>query len=443
MGRKKILDLGNDDHANTNTHTTATNESVPSSVSNENENNNPYLPKVNPWNNRPFTPRYESIKTTRSRLPVYQFRSKLIDAITNNQVVVVEGETGSGKTTQIPQFLCECSSSDSGGTTQRYAIPGSKIIAVTQPRRVAATSIAKRVSEEMDVELGTTVGYSVRFDDKSCDDTVLKFLTDGMLLREAMSDPLLSRYSVICLDEAHERTLATDVLMGMLVELLPKRPHDLKLVVMSATLDAAKFGSYFNNAPLMKVPGRTFPVEVFYTAEAERNYVEAAVRTVLQIHRCEDEGDILVFLTGEQEIEQACAEIRAGVSSSSSSTYGDDDGNVENDDGGYGDQFDESNALGEKSNKKRRKGPGGGRLEVHPLYSSLPPAQQARIFDPAPAGGRKVVVSTNIAETSLTIDGIVYVVDPGKYIFTKRSFLRSFFKFKRRSGGGGGSWVLK
>ena len=427
MGRKKILDLGNDDHANTNTHTTATNESVPSSVSNENENNNPYLPKVNPWNNRPFTPRYESIKTTRSRLPVYQFRSKLIDAITNNQVVVVEGETGSGKTTQIPQFLCECSSSDSGGTTQRYAIPGSKIIAVTQPRRVAATSIAKRVSEEMDVELGTTVGYSVRFDDKSCDDTVLKFLTDGMLLREAMSDPLLSRYSVICLDEAHERTLATDVLMGMLVELLPKRPHDLKLVVMSATLDAAKFGSYFNNAPLMKVPGRTFPVEVFYTAEAERNYVEAAVRTVLQIHRCEDEGDILVFLTGEQEIEQACAEIRAGVSSSSSSTYGDDDGNVENDDGGYGDQFDESNALGEKSNKKRRKGPGGGRLEVHPLYSSLPPAQQARIFDPAPAGGRKVVVSTNIAETSLTIDGIVYVVDPGKYIFTKRSFLRSFF----------------
>ena len=427
MGRKKILDLGNDDHANTNTHTTATNESVPSSVSNENENNNPYLPKVNPWNNRPFTPRYESIKTTRSRLPVYQFRSKLIDAITNNQVVVVEGETGSGKTTQIPQFLCECSSSNGGGTTQRYAIPGSKIIAVTQPRRVAATSIAKRVSEEMDVELGTTVGYSVRFDDKSCDDTVLKFLTDGMLLREAMSDPLLSRYSVICLDEAHERTLATDVLMGMLVELLPKRPHDLKLVVMSATLDAAKFGSYFNNAPLMKVPGRTFPVEVFYTAEAERNYVEAAVRTVLQIHRCEDEGDILVFLTGEQEIEQACAEIRAGVSSSSSSTYGDDDGNVENDDGGYGDQFDESNALGEKSNKKRRKGPGGGRLEVHPLYSSLPPAQQARIFDPAPAGGRKVVVSTNIAETSLTIDGIVYVVDPGKYIFTKRSFLRSFF----------------
>ena len=260
-------------------------------------------------------------------------------------------------------------------------------MACTQPRRVAATSIATRVAEEMDVELGGEVGYTIRFEDVSDPHrTVLKFLTDGMLLREAMSDPLLSRYAVIVLDEAHERTLATDVIMGLLMEVLPKRTKDceageLKVVVMSATLDAEKFQEYFNNAPLLKVPGRTFPVETFYTAKPERNYVEAAVRTTLQIHQCEGPGDILVFLTGEQEIEQACEEIRAGAAD-----------------------------MGKDMPE----------LVVYPLYSSLPPQQQRKIFAPAPGPrvvggppGRKVVVSTNIAETSLTIDGVVYVVDPG------------------------------
>jgi len=296
--------------------------------------------------------------------------------VASNQVVVVEGETGSGKTTQIPQFLVEVG----------YASPGKSCVACTQPRRVAATSIATRVADEMDVVLGGTVGYTIRFEDMSSDETVLKFLTDGMLLREAMSDPLLSHYSVIVLDEAHERTLATDVLMGLLMEVLPKRTKgskygELKVVVMSATLDAEKFQEYFNDAPLLKVPGRTFPVEVFYTAEPERNYVEAAVRTAIQIHKCEEPGDILVFLTGEQEIEQACEEIRAGVQD-----------------------------MGKEA----------GELVVYPLYSSLPPAAQRRIFNDAPGPkvvggkpGRKVVVSTNIAETSLTIDGIVYVIDPG------------------------------
>jgi pre-mRNA-splicing factor ATP-dependent RNA helicase DHX15/PRP43 len=162
------------------------------------------------------------------------------------------------------------------------AKPGSKAIACTQPRRVAAMSIAKRVSEEMDVELGQQVGYTIRFEDLSCNTTILRFMTDGMLLREAMSDGTLSRYSCIILDEAHERTLSTDVLMGLIKEIKLKR-LDLKIIVMSATLDAQKFQDYFDGAPLMKVPGRTFPVEIFYTPEPERDYVEAAIRTVVQV----------------------------------------------------------------------------------------------------------------------------------------------------------------
>ena len=256
---------------------------------------------INPWTGSPFSQRYYDILDKRVKLPVYQFKDDLIAKVLENQSIVVEGETGSGKTTQIPQFLLEA-----GLATQ-----GKTCVACTQPRRVAATSIAQRVADEMDVELGREVGYTIRFEDVTDPhSTVLKFLTDGMLLREAMHDPLLSRYSAIVLDECHERTLATDVIMGLLMEVLPKRKKgseygELKVVVMSATLDAQKFQEYFHNAPLMKVPGRTFPVEIFYTAKPERNYVEAAVRTTLHIHQCEEPGDILVFLTGEAEIEQA------------------------------------------------------------------------------------------------------------------------------------------
>ncbi|KAK6506422.1 DEAH-box ATP-dependent RNA helicase prp43, variant 2 [Arthrobotrys conoides] len=249
-------------------------------------------------------------------------------------------------------------------------------------------SVAKRVADEMDVTLGDEVGYNIRFENNTSSKTVLQYMTDGMLLREAMNDPNLSRYSCIILDEAHERTLATDILMGLLKEVALRRP-DLKIVVMSATLDAQKFQRYFGvkendyNAPLLAVPGRTHPVEIFYTPEPERDYVEAALRTVLQIHGSEPEGDILLFLTGEEEIEEACKRLRA---------------------------------EGDEMQREYDTGP----LKVYALYGTLPPNQQQRIFDPAPpparAGGkpgRKVVVSTNIAETSLTIDGIVYVVDPG------------------------------
>jgi pre-mRNA-splicing factor ATP-dependent RNA helicase DHX15/PRP43 len=271
-------------------------------------------------------------------------------------------------------------------------------------------SVAKRVADEMDgesryklstgselsqpppptVELGRQVGYSIRFEDMTEPGTTfLKYMTDGMLLREAMNDNTLARYSTIILDEAHERTLATDILMGLLKD-LAKRRSDLKIIVMSATLDAVKFQKYFSirsgaAAPLFRVPGRTHPVEVFYTQEPEQDYVEAAIRTVLMIHRAEEPGDILMFLTGEEEIEDACRKIKL-----------------------------EADDL--VSQDPDSVGP----LVCIPLYSSLPPQQQQRIFDPAPGPskpdgppGRKIVVSTNIAETSLTIDGIVYVVDPG------------------------------
>ena len=289
-----------------------------------------------------------------------------------SQILVFVGETGSGKTTQIPQFVLF----DDLPQAQH------KLIACTQPRRVAAMSVAQRVANEMDVNLGDEVGYSIRFEDVTSQKTVLKYMTDGMLLREAMNDHNLQRYSTIILDEAHERTLATDILMGLLKEVTQRRP-DLKIIIMSATLDAQKFQSYFNNAPLLAVPGRTHPVEIFYTEEPERDYVEAALRTVLQIHATEPEGDILLFLTGEEEIEDACRKISLEVD----------------------EMIREADA---------------GPMKVYPLYGTLPPAMQQRIFDPAPPArteggrpGRKCIVSTNIAETSLTIDGIVYVVDPG------------------------------
>ena len=243
-------------------------------------------------------------------------------------------------------------------------------------------SVAQRVSEEMDVELGQEVGYSIRFEDRTSPQTVLKYMTDGMLLREAMSDHNLNRYSTIILDEAHERTMATDVLMGLLKGVVERRP-DLKIIVMSATLDAQKFTKYFNGAPFLPVPGRTHPVEIFYTEEAEKDYVEAALRTVLQIHATEPEGDILLFLTGEEEIEDACRKIRM-----------------------------ETDEMIREADQ--------GPMVVYPLYGTLPPNQQQKIFEkPPPARtpqgrpGRKCIVATNIAETSLTIDGIVYVVDPG------------------------------
>ncbi|KAK7205495.1 P-loop containing nucleoside triphosphate hydrolase protein [Myxozyma melibiosi] len=321
---------------------------------------------------RQFSEKYFTILKTRRNLPVHLQRAEFLETFHKTQIMVFVGETGSGKTTQIPQFVLY---------DDMPQIEG-RMVACTQPRRVAAMSVAKRVADEMDVRLGEEVGYSIRFEDKTSNRTVLKYMTDGMLLREAMNDPNLERYSCVMLDEAHERTLATDILMGLLKEIAIRRP-DLKIIIMSATLDAQKFQKYFHDAPLLAVPGRTHPVEIYYTPEYQHNYLEAAIQTVLQIHATEAPGDILLFLTGEEEIEDACRKISL-----------------------------EADELIRETDC--------GQLMVYPLYGSLPPAQQTRIFDPAPGPrvkggppGRKVVISTNIAETSLTIDGIVYVVDPG------------------------------
>lgn len=332
---------------------------------------------TNPYNNnKEYSLRYKEILIKRRELPVYSKREEFSKLFRKNQFIILVGETGSGKTTQIPQFIVHLLNSQNkdkrGG--------GGGVVACTQPRRVAAMSVSKRVAEEMDLTYGDQVGYTIRFDDNSGPNTILKYMTDGMLLREAMMDPLLSKYSAIVLDEAHERTVSTDILMG-LMKIIATNRKDLKIVVMSATLDAGKFQNYFNNAPLLQVSGRTFPVEIFYTPEPESDYLEAAIRTALHIHLEEAPGDILLFLTGEEEIEDACTRLRK-----------------------------ESQKFGNRIPE----------LMVVPLYSSLTPSLQQRIFDEAPKPrkkgdkpGRKIVVSTNIAETSLTIDGIVYVIDPG------------------------------
>lgn len=327
---------------------------------------------TNPFTGSEFTQKYFDILKVRRDLPVHAQRDEFLKIFQSTQIMVFVGETGSGKTTQIPQFVLYDDMPHLHGN----------MVACTQPRRVAAMSVAKRVADEMDVELGQEVGYSIRFENKTSPKTILKYMTDGMLLHEAMNDHNLSKYSCIILDEAHERTLPTDILMGLLKQVTVRRP-DLKLIIMSATLDAEKFQKYFLDAPLLAVPGRTHPVEIYYTPEYQKDYLDAAIRTVLQIHATEDEGDILLFLTGEEEIEDACRKILL---------------------------------EGDELIREQDCGP----VKVYPLYGSLPPHQQQKIFEPAPENhkpggrpGRKIIVSTNIAETSLTIDGIVYVVDPG------------------------------
>ncbi|KAG6431691.1 hypothetical protein SASPL_109773 [Salvia splendens] len=302
-----------------------------------------------------------SIQEQRQSLPIYKLKKELVQAVHENQLLVVIGETGSGKTTQVTQYLAEA-----GYTTKGK-------IGCTQPRRVAAMSVAKRVAEEFGCRLGEEVGYAIRFEDCTSPETVIKYMTDGMLLREILIDEDLSQYSVIMLDEAHERTIHTDVLFGLLKQLVKRRP-DLRLIVTSATLDAEKFSGYFFNCNIFTIPGRTFPVEILYTKQPESDYLDASLITVLQIHLTEPEGDILLFLTGQEEIDYACQCL-----------------------------YERMKGLGKNVPE----------LIILPVYSALPSEMQSRIFDPAPPGKRKVVVATNIAEASLTIDGIFYVIDPG------------------------------
>ncbi|KAI8084193.1 P-loop containing nucleoside triphosphate hydrolase protein [Gilbertella persicaria] len=235
----------------------------------------------------------KSIEEIRKSLPIYQYRDSLLDAIDEYQVLIIVGETGSGKTTQLPQYLYEHGFTKDG-----------KKIGCTQPRRVAAMSVAARVAEEMGVHLGQEVGYSIRFEDATSDKTCVKYMTDGMLLREFMTEPDLASYSCMIIDEAHERTLSTDILFGLIKDIARFRP-DLKLLISSATMNAQKFSEYFDDAPIFNIPGRPYPVEIYYTKAPEANYLRAAITQVLTIHVTQPKGDILVFLTGQDEIEAA------------------------------------------------------------------------------------------------------------------------------------------
>ncbi|KAG1149758.1 hypothetical protein G6F37_009873 [Rhizopus arrhizus] len=310
----------------------------------------------------------------RKQLPIYSGRESIMQALTENSTVIVMGETGSGKTTQIPQFIVEAglASKELGG------------VAITQPRRVAAVNLAKRVAEETMTRLGSKVGYTVRFDDTSSSETIIKYLTDGMLLREILSDELLLRYKVVVLDEAHERTLRTDMLFGMIkkIQRIRDEKHKqgeegiepLKIVVMSATLDAEKFSEFFNNAKILYVSGRLYPVDTMFTVEPQADYLDASLVSIFQIHVNNPKGDILVFLPGQDAIESLTA------------------------------------LVNEYSSQLR---PHQQKLLVCPLFAALPPSQQQKVFNPAPANTRKVILATNIAETSITISGIKYVIDCG------------------------------
>ncbi|CAE6418009.1 unnamed protein product [Rhizoctonia solani] len=304
----------------------------------------------------------QSIDQTRKSLPIYAYREQLLEAIETHQVLIVVAETGSGKTTQLPQYLHEAG----------YTKGGLKV-GCTQPRRVAAMSVAARVAEEMGTKVGYEVGYSIRFEDCTSDKTVLKYMTDGMLLREFLTEPDLAGYSALIIDEAHERTLSTDILFALVKDITRFRP-ELRLLISSATMDAKKFSEYFDDAPIFYVPGRRYPVDIHYTPQPEANYLHAAITTVFQIHTTQPKGDILVFFTGQDEIDSAMENLQ-----------------------------ETARALGNKV----------AELIVCPIYANLPSEMQAKIFEPTPEGARKVVLATNIAETSITIDGVVFVIDPG------------------------------
>ncbi|CAK9439373.1 uncharacterized protein LODBEIA_P35260 [Lodderomyces beijingensis] len=307
------------------------------------------------------------IEDVQQSLPVYKYKDELLKIVSQNQVLIVVGETGSGKTTQLPQYLYHAG----------YSHNDTKIIGCTQPRRVAATSVAQRVAQEMQVNLGDKVGYTVRFDDKSSARTKVKYLTDGMLLREFLKDPQLDSYGAIMIDEAHERTLSTEILLSLLKDLTETR-KDLKIIIASATINATKFSQFFNNSPILNIPGRRFPVKIHYTKQPEANYLQAIITTIFQIHLTQPlPGDILVFLTGQEEIENLETQVHEAVVK-------------------LGDQL--------KAH---------GKLLVCSIYANLPHEQQQRIFEPTPPMARKLVLATNIAETSITIPGVAYVIDPG------------------------------
>ncbi|XP_010499046.1 PREDICTED: pre-mRNA-splicing factor ATP-dependent RNA helicase DEAH10-like [Camelina sativa] len=360
-------------------------------------------PRSSVQNSKPNFSMRQKITEHRKSLPIASVEKRLIEEVRKNDILIIVGETGSGKTTQLPQFLYNAGFCREG-----------KMIGITQPRRIAAVTVAKRVAEECEVQLGQKVGYSIRFDDTTSNVTRLKYMTDGLLLREALLDPHLSRYSVIIVDEAHDRSVHTDVLLALLKKIQRARlkpigekteighmalemqtktrdengPQQngvlrgcqgrklspLKLIIMSASLDARVFSEYYGGAKAVHVQGRQFPVDILYTVHPESDYIDAALVTIFQIHMEEKPGDILVFLTGQDEIESVERLVQE--------------------------------RLQHLPEEKRK-------LLPIPIFSALPSEQQMKAFAAAPPGFRKVILATNIAETSITIPGIRYVIDPG------------------------------
>nr|CAI5821644.1 unnamed protein product [Callosobruchus analis]CAI5832139.1 unnamed protein product [Callosobruchus analis] len=303
-----------------------------------------------------------SIQDQRKKLPIFDKRNKLIELIQKHKTLIILGETGSGKTTQIPQFIYSAQIHQNGK------------IGITQPRRVAAISIATRVAAEIGQGVGELVGYSVRFHDETSKKTKIKFLTDGMLLREAMFDRLLMEYNVIILDEAHERTIHTDVLFGI-VKKAQKVREDRNIIIMSATMDVDHFSKYFNNCQAVYIEGRTYPVSLHYTIKPHDDYEAACVATFFKIHKdAPPDHDVLIFLTGQEEIETCANRIRT--------------------------LSKQPDVIGPP-------------LKIYTLYAAQSNSQQMSVFQPSPANTRKVIISTNIAETSVTISGIKYVIDSG------------------------------
>ncbi|XP_076750371.1 putative ATP-dependent RNA helicase DHX35 isoform X2 [Xylocopa sonorina] len=313
-----------------------------------------------------------ALNLQRQQLPTFKYRSHIIYLLEKYQTLVLIGETGCGKSTQLPQYLLEAGWCADG-----------KMIGITEPRRVAATSLANRVADERSCILGTEVGYSIRFDNYTDETTKIKYMTEGILLRELMSDPLLTSYSVIVVDEVHERTLLTDIIMGLLKKIIRKR-KSLRIVVCSATVDAEQLRDFFNTnvtkdsakdtAVILTVEGRLYPVDIFFVNEPVANYVTSVVNTALKIHETKEPGDILAFLTGLDEVDQAVS------------------------------------LLSEHAKLVKE-----GKLKLLPLamYGSLPNSEQLKVFWRAAKDTRKVIVATNIAETSITIPNIVYVIDCG------------------------------
>ncbi|EGQ8012120.1 ATP-dependent RNA helicase HrpA [Vibrio cholerae] len=301
-------------------------------------------------------------------LPVSQKRDDIAQAIAHHQVVIVASETGSGKTTQLPKICAELGRGKYG------------LIGHTQPRRLAARSVANRIAEEMETELGGFVGYKVRFTDQISDQTQIKLMTDGILLAEIQNDRFLNQYDTIIIDEAHERSLNIDFILGYLKQLLPRRP-DLKVIITSATIDPERFSKHFSNAPIIEVSGRTYPVEVRYRplagdddSESDRDQLEGIFQAVDEL--CDEGlGDILIFMNGEREIR------------------------------------DTADALSKRNLRD---------TEIVPLYARLSAGEQNKIFQPH--AGRRIVLATNVAETSLTVPGIKYVIDPGTARISRYSY---------------------